>query len=164
MARGLPNRTVTVLKGRMNFALTGWTSVVAEDPDGDDRDAALPRQPRDPGPALVHELVESPGALWVQTQQVAAGQDLSGGLQCPFGLLARRDGSGSVRPQLKNQAVRQLSKYSALARKVTFAPDDQRKEKRITKGLVVGRQHGRAALGHVLSPFDLHLPEQIKNG
>ena len=44
------------------------------------------------------------------------------------------------------------------------ATDDQRDDERVTEGLVVGRDDGRAGGRHVFSPLDPHAEEQVEDG
>ena len=103
------------MEGAHDMRPGGWTVTGADDPHGDHRHVAAQAQPGHAGLALVEPLVRRPGPLGVDGQHAAA-------LSTPVAVSrARCEASPPLRfmgicpAARKNQAVFQLSKYSALA-------------------------------------------------
>ena len=88
----------------------------ADESHRDHGDAAFARQPGHPGATLVHELVERPGPFGVEAEQATVGQHVTGRVQARSDWLPPPRRIGIWPAARKNQAVFQLSKYSALAR------------------------------------------------
>lgn len=139
--------------GRLYFARS-------DEPDGDHRSAGTQGEPGNTGAEAVEAPVRGAGALWIDAQGAAAGQDFDsdidhGGGRAGIGAgnrhMAHAVEEGRHRPAAKARG----GEVFGLGEVIHLAPGRERSEDLVGERDVIGREYHRARVWEVLEAGDL---------